>query len=120
MLNYYKVGTDVVVGGALGAGDQALQNWDDDRESKAGARISMWKLAGTYYNYALPILAIVLSAMNTLRGDMQTRAITAGAQLVGRKGVWQATKRKASTVPWRKWSGDEPTPQPSPKVGLEF
>lgn len=112
MINWMKVGTDVVVGGGAGAIDQLVQNADDKRE------VGMMSKYGTYYNYGVPILALLGTAFGYLRGDMATRLMTAGAQLAGRKVTHQVTK--GGVVAYRKWSR-----QPNPAaaragVGIEF
>jgi len=96
MLNWTKVATDVGIGGGAGAVDQLVQNADDKRD------VGMMSKYGTYYNYGVPILAILGTAFNYIRGDMATRLVTVGAQLAGRKVTHQVTK--AGPVAFRKWS----------------
>lgn len=98
MMEWTKVGIDVGVGGAGGAIDQIVQNADQKREEVAAAPLGIMSQYGTYYNYGIPILAIIGSAFGFLRGDMATRLITMGSTLAGRKVTWQITKRGAS--PW--------------------
>lgn len=111
MVNWMKVGTDVVVGGGAGAVDQLVQNADDKRD------VGMMSKYGTYYNYGVPILAVLATALGYLRGDMATRFVTAGAQLAGRKVTHQVTK--AGPVPFRKWNKDKGGGG-SRGVGIEF
>ena len=93
MVEWVKVGTDVVVGGGAGAVDQLVQNWDDRRaEEKAPEKLAVMAQAGTYYNYGVPILAILGAATGWLKGDWATRMVTAGSQLAGRKITKQVTK----------------------------
>jgi len=107
MTEWTKVGVDFVVGGALGAGDQLLQNQDEKRglEARAagtlaaGKKLPIMGQIGTYYNYGLPIVAILATAMGWVKGDMATRLVTAGAQLAGRKGVHQMTTGANSPTP---------------------
>ncbi|MBA7615223.1 hypothetical protein ES703_22501 [subsurface metagenome] len=98
MGEWMKVGVSVGVGGAGGAIDQIVQNADQKREEAAAAPLGIMSQYGTYYNYGVPILAIVGSAFGFLKGDMATRLITMGSTLAGRKVTWQITKRGAS--PW--------------------
>lgn len=97
-MEWTKVGIDVGVGGAGGAIDQLVQNADQKREEAVAAPLGIMSQYGTYYNYGIPILAIIGSAFGFLKGDMATRLITMGSTLAGRKVTWQVTKRGAS--PW--------------------
>jgi len=110
MTEWVKVGTDVAIGGIAGAGDQLIQNADDKR----GA-VGIMSQYGTYYNYGVPILAILGTAFGFLRGAWATRMVTAGAQLAGRKVTKQVTK---AATPWTRFNK---TKQPAGAgVGIEF
>lgn len=98
MGEWTKVGIDVGIGGAFGVGDQLVQNADQKREEAAAAPLGIMSQFGTYYNYGVPILAVIGTAIGFLKGDWATRAITMGSVLAGRKVTWQVTKRGAS--PW--------------------
>ena len=98
--NWVAVGTDVVVGGAVGAVDQVVQNADDKRGD-----VGMMARYGTYLNYGVPILGILGTAMGWLRGDWATRVVLCGSQLAGRKVTHRFTKRTAATWRPRKPSG---------------
>ncbi|MBA7466248.1 hypothetical protein ES707_01425 [subsurface metagenome] len=94
MTDWVKVGTDVVVGGGVGAVDQLLQNQDDKRAAAApNGKLSVLKQYGTYYNYGVPLLSVLGVAFGFLRGDWATRAVVAGSQLAGRKVTKQVTKK---------------------------
>lgn len=112
MTNWMKVGTDVVVGGGAGTIDQLVQNADDKRA------VDIFSRYGTYYNYGVPILAILATAFGYLKGEMATRFITAGAQLAGRKVTHQVTK--AGPVGFRKWDKKESGGGARAGVGIEF
>lgn len=91
---WVKVGTDVAVGGAVGAIDQLVQNQDDKRIAAApNGKLGILKQYGTYYNYGVPLLAIMGVAFGFLRGDWATKAVVAGSQLAGRKVAKQVTKK---------------------------
>ena len=97
MANWVKVGTDLVVGGVVGAGDQLINNWDAKRDSEfmaanAGKHLPMLKKFATYFDFAVPLVAVGAVAMNLLPGDWATRAISNAGQLAGRQGVALATK----------------------------
>jgi len=130
MADWVKIGTNVVVGGGLGAIDQAVQNQDEKREAEAGEKLPVMKQYGTYFNYGLPIAAIFATAFGALRGEWATRLLVAGSMLAGRKGTWQLTKRKAASVSWKRVAqteaqriaalrGGTGTPAPA-GVGLEI
>jgi len=123
MVGWAKVGTDVGVGGAVGVVDQLVQNEDEKRETAKGAKLPIMSQYGTYYNYGVPILAILGSTFGFLRGDMATRVIAAGSTLAGRKATWHITK-KDRVVAYRKYirtigggGGGSATPA---GVGIEF
>lgn len=100
MVQWMKVGSDVVVGGAGGAIDQVVQNADQKREEDKGEKLSIMSQYGTYYNYGVPILAILGATFGFLKGEWATRFITMGATLAGRKVTWQITKRGGNASPW--------------------
>lgn len=106
MVEWVKIGTSVVVGGAAGAIDQVLQNQDEKRESERGEKLPIMSQYGTYYNYGVPILAILASAFGFLKGDMATRVITAGSTIAGRKATWHITKRER-VVAYTRWSREK-------------
>jgi hypothetical protein len=95
-----KVGSDVVVGGGGGVLDQVVQNADQKREEEKGEKLSIMSQYGTYYNYGVPILAILGATFGFLKGDWATRFITMGSTLAGRKVTWQITKRGEGASPW--------------------
>ena len=104
--DWVKVGTDVGVGGVAGVGDQLIQNEDDKRAAAApGGKLAIMKQYGTYYNYGVPLLAVVATAMGWVSGAWATRAVVAGSQLAGRKATKQITK-KATPVPYGSWQRD--------------
>ncbi len=109
--NWVKVGTDVVVGGAVGAADQFVQNADDKR----GA-VGIMARYGTYLNYGVPILGILGAAMGWLKGDWATRAVLSGSQLAGRKLTHRFTKTAPATWRPRKPAGAGALAP----VGIEF
>lgn len=103
-VEWVKVGTNVLVGGGVGAGDQLIQNWDRDRaEKKAPEKLGIMAQAGTYYNYGIPILAILGTAFGFLKGEWATRLITAGSTLAGRKVTYQVTKPEGA-LPYTRWT----------------
>lgn len=105
MVEWIKVGTDVIVGGAVGAVDQVIQNMDEKRAGEAIAKgekePGILAQYGTYLNYGVPILGILLAALGVLKGDWATRVVTAGSVLAGKKLTSQVTKKKA--VAWTGW-----------------
>ncbi len=122
MADWMKVGVDVVVGAGVGVIDKLVENWDTDRESKATAPLTMMKKAQTYYDYGVPILAIVGVGAGFVRGDMATRLVTAGAQLAGRQVTKEVTKAKPAS--WMPWTKEEINPHPlnigTGASGIEF
>jgi hypothetical protein len=124
--DWMNTGIDVVVGGGAGAIDQVIQNQDETRrreDEAAGKEFSMWKAYGTYFNYGIPILAILGVAFDFLKGDWATRAVVAGSQLAGRKVTYTMTKATQS-APWRRYNPPgggvrPPVPQSPQKPGFE-
>ncbi|MBU0778162.1 hypothetical protein KKF82_07880 [Patescibacteria group bacterium] len=106
MADWTKVGVSVAVGGGGGAIDQVVQNADVKREEEKGEKLGIMSQYGTYYNYGVPILAILGATFGFLRGDMATRLITMGSTLAGRKVTWQITKRGEAASPWMRGNPD--------------
>lgn len=101
MVRWIKVGTDVAVGGAVGVVDQLVQKKDEERMAEK-PDMGMISQYSTYYNYGVPILAILGVAFNMLKGDWATRAVVAGSQLAGRKVTKKITEK--GSVPYTNWS----------------
>lgn len=107
MAAWSKLGTDVVVGGVIGAADQLIENQDEKRGLEARAagtlapdkKLPIMGRISTYYNYGVPLLALVASLMGWVRDDMETRFVTAGAQLAGRKVTHTMTTGPNSVTP---------------------
>ena len=112
--DWVKVGTDVGIGGAVGVVDQLVQNADTKRileytPTADKPELGIMRQFGTYYNYGVPILAVLATAMGWVRGDWATRAVVAGSQLAGRKVTKQVTKKamtEAGAVPYGRWQRD--------------
>jgi len=93
MANWVKIGTDVAVGGGAGALGEFVSEKDKPGED-------WYKQPSIYYKYGFPIAAILLAAFGILRGDWETRLITAGSTLAGGKAYGQI-----KAVPYRsRWS----------------
>lgn len=118
MVEWVQVGTNVVVGGAAGAGDQLIQNLDNKRA------VGIMSQYGTYYNYGIPILAILATAFGFLKGDLADRLVTVGSQLAGRKATHQITKKQGSVSWMRNRQLEEQRRRQmegtGARVGLEF
>ena len=107
MAEWQKIGVDLGIGAVAGGVDQWVQNADEKRGLDARAagtlaadkKLPVSKQIGTYYNYGVPILAVLATAMGWLKGDMATRFVTAGGQLASRKMVHQFTTGAGSNVP---------------------
>jgi hypothetical protein len=129
--NWVKVATDVGVGAVVGAASGAAERMDEN-----AGRTEFLKRAGNYIDYGVPILAIIGSLVGILKGDWETRALTIGATLAGRRvtreyiykpttvpasGKW--TKYDKPTTVWTKYDKppeDQPPAQQRAAVGLEF
>ena len=112
MTNWTKVIMDAGVGGAVGVADQFLQNQDEERglaaralpvtdpgHIAADAKLPLLRQFGTYFNYGVPLATIVAVAMGWVRGDMETRLVTAGAVIAGRKVTHTLTTQSDSPTP---------------------
>jgi hypothetical protein len=62
-------------------------------------KLPVSKQFGTYFNYGVPVLALLAVGMGWLKGDMATRLVTAGGQLAGRKLTHQITTGAGSDTP---------------------
>lgn len=100
-MNWIKVGTDVGVGGGAGALGQFIADKDAKRETPP----KWYEEYGTYYNYGFPIISILLAAFGIIRGDWETRLITAGATLAGGKAYKQI--KAAAPAEYRRWTRDD-------------
>lgn len=102
-VEWVAVGTDVVVGGGLGAVDQLVQNADEKRETVTGAKLPIMAQYGTYYNYGVPLATLAGAAFGFIKGDWITRLVSASSVLAGRKVTHQVTKRGPVTyLAWRR------------------
>jgi len=107
MANWTKVGTDLGIGAVAGVVDQLAQNSDEKRAMAmraagtlaADKKMPLMKQYGTYINYGVPLLAVVAVATNMVRGEMETRLVTIGGQLAGRKATHQFTTGSTSATP---------------------
>jgi len=97
-MNWVKVGTDVAVGGSVGALGEFVAGKDDPTKE-------WFKQPSVYYKYGLPIVAVLLAAFGVIRGDWETRLITAGATVGGGKAY---TQIKAASAPagYHRWTKD--------------
>lgn len=93
-MNWVKVGTDVAVGGGAGALGEFVSGKDDPTKD-------WYKQPSIYYKYGFPILSILLAAFGVIRGDWETRLITAGSTLAGGKAY---TQIKAAAPAGYKWT----------------
>lgn len=101
-MNWVKVGTNVAVGGGAGALGQFIADKDAERETPP----KWYEEYSTYYNYGFPIISILLAAFGVIKGDWETRLVTAGATLAGGKGYRQI-KAAAPAGYKRRWTRDD-------------
>lgn len=100
-----KAIVNTVIGGAAGAADQFVQNWDDKRATdyataNPGKTMSMWSQMGTYLNFALPLVGVLAVGMDWVKGDENATRITlVSGQLAGRKVTHRFTKGPTSQFP---------------------
>ena len=107
MSEWIKKGIDLGGGAVAGVVDQLTQNRDEQQALKertagtlaADKKLPVMKQFGTYLNYGVPIVAILASAMGWVRGDNETRLVTIGGQLAGRKATHQFTTGSKSSTP---------------------
>jgi hypothetical protein len=105
--DWKKIGMGVGIGAVAGAADQLIQNYDENRGMKARAagtlaataKLPIMKQFGTYYNYGVPLLAVVATAMGWVKDDLALSLVTAGGQLAGRKVTHQLSTRSTSQTP---------------------
>ncbi len=112
-VNWVKVGTSAMVGGAAGVIDELVQNQDnatEDAQHKAGTlaankKLPMFSQWGTYFNYGVPLAAVVGVAAGLLKDDLAIMGLTAGFQLAGRKGTHAVTAKVRPIPPaaWQVW-----------------
>lgn len=115
MANWMKIGQDLGVGGVAGVLDQILQEEDEKRaktflakpENAAKKTMPVLNQYGTYFNYGLPIVTVVATAMGYLNGPLQTEMLTASGALVGRKAIHyvlykdSAKQANRGIAPWQ-------------------
>jgi len=99
-MNWIRIGTDVGVGGGAGALGQFIVDKDAARDPPP----KWYEEYGTYYNYGFPLVSILLAAFGIIRGDWETRLVTAGATLAGGKAYKQI--KAAAPAPYPRWTRD--------------
>ena len=99
MARWMKVGTDLVVGGAAGSVSKLCEDWDADREVKEGKKLALLAKGSTYVDYGIPLLSLVGSLVGFLKGDWETRALSIGGTLAGRRVTAQVKARTSAWVP---------------------
>ena len=115
--NWNRVAKDMGTGLVAGGVDSYLQEQTDKQNmefnakpANAGKQLSIMKQYSTYYNYGLPIVAVVAEAMGWLRDPVwQIRAMTAAGGLVGRKAGSQLVayvEKTKDVTPWRAYGGE--------------
>ncbi len=128
MVEWTKIGTDVMVGGVAGVVDQVAQNQDNKREDdqhkagtlKATEKLPIMKRFGTYVNYGVPLLSLFGIGLGYLKGEMATRLATISGQLAARE-VTHTMTTKVRPIPaaaWNVWErspAGAPAPQPAPR-----
>ena len=87
MPNWQKVAMDLGTGAVGGVASKLAEDWDMDREVKAGTKLEFFSRAETFVDYGIGILGIVGSFAGFLRGDWETRVLTMGGTLAGRRGT---------------------------------
>lgn len=102
MTDWMKVGADLAVGGVGGVASKMVEDWDADREVKAGKALGFFEEAGNYVDYGIPILGVIASALGYMGGDWETRVLTMGGTLAGRRATGQF-KAKATTPYTSRW-----------------
>ncbi len=81
-LNFKMIGTDIAVGAAGGIASKLAADYDDTQ-----GKTKFFEQAGNLVDYGVPLLGIAASFFGYLKGDMETRVITMGATLAGRRGT---------------------------------
>ncbi|MDP2729124.1 MAG: hypothetical protein Q8O55_01420 [Dehalococcoidales bacterium] len=131
MSDWFKVGAGAVTGAVAGVADQVVQNMDEKRalDERAAGRLAVDKKLplmqqfGTYLNYGVPILTVLASAMGWVKGDVETRLVTAAGQLAGRKATHQLTTGAKSNTPsaaYTAWNRAEVARQAGRSAQPEF
>ena len=89
------------VGAAAGVGSYFVDKKDAERAAAlpAGTELSVVNQFGTWYHYAIPGIATVLSLLGVVKGDWQTRLISVGYTLAGRKAPEQIEIATAKPKP---------------------
>lgn len=98
-----KVMNNVISGGigaALGVGSYLVDKQDAKRAAALppDEKLSVMKQYGTWYHYFIPGVATVLSLLNVVKGDWQTRLISGSYVLAGRKAPEQIEAAAAKTA----------------------
>ena len=111
MPNWVKVGTDLAVGGAAGVTSKLAEDWDGDRQAKQPAvPLSFFSRASNYVDYGVPLLAVIGCVTGFLRGEWETRALSIGGVLAGRRVTAQVKGKASGWVPMH-----SPAQLPAPK-----
>lgn len=107
--DWMKVGVDVGTGAGLGVSSGLISDWDRKRAEAVGVtKLDIIKQAGTYFNYGMPVLSILLTAFGVVRDDWARRLITGSSVIGAMKGVEHVRQKTQEVVPWKQWNKAPP------------
>jgi len=122
MPNWQKVAMDLGTGAVGGVASKFAEDWDMDREVKGGKKLEFFSRGETYVDYGIGILGIIGAYAGFLKGDWETRVLTMGGTLAGRRATGDIKERSKDVGQQRapgvretyRWT---PAPQPPAPAG---
>ena len=126
MPRWEKVAMDLGTGVVGGVASKFFEDWDMGRETKEGKKLEFFSRVQTYVDYGVGIFGIIGSFSGYLKGDWETRILTMGGVLAGRRATgdikeqMKSTKRAPGQIEMYRWTPAPvgPTPVgPTPTAG---
>ena len=109
-VRWERVAMDVGTGAVGGAVSKLVENWDADRESKlpaGSAPLSFFNRASNYADYGVGLLGLLGTFFGFLSGDWETRVLTLGGTLAGRRATGELTKKPTTTAAWQRYGNPQ-------------
>jgi len=106
-VNWKEISVDMGYGAAAGVADQVVQRMDSKRATDKGVPQLKWNQRwGTYFNYGVPLLAVIGVTSGMIRNPVTTtRLLTLSGELAGRQATMAFQNKSGTPVTYNpaKW-----------------